>query len=92
VQSTPPPATPPGIPEFEGETVELTAAKVTSASALEIDDQAWRMDNYVELVVTCRVVGVDHKVNDKTGKLTRVHTLKVVEPPVVLKSYDPRTI
>ena len=85
-----PPQQPPGIPAFEGEEVVSTVAKIVSAGGLEIDDAVWRMDHYVQLLVTTRVLGVDHPMNEKTGKLQRVHKLKAIEVDVV-KSWDPLT-
>ena len=72
-----------GIPTFEGKEVEYTAAKITSVGGLEIDDSVWRVDEYVRMVVECRVVAVDHKVNEKTGKLGRVHLLKAIDSKVI---------
>lgn len=71
------------IPHFEGKEVEFTAAKITSVAGLEIDDEVWKVDQYVRMVVECRVVAVDHKVNEKTGKLGRVHLLKAIDSKVV---------
>jgi hypothetical protein len=76
-----------GIPDFEGKEVEFTAAKIVSVGALEVDDMVWRIDDYVRMVVECRVLKVGHDVNEKTGKLVRVHTLKAIDTKV-LKSWD----
>ena len=71
------------LPDFEGKTVKYTAAKITSVSGLEVDDAVWRVDQYVRLEVECRVVGIDHKVNEKSGDLVRVHLLKAVDSKVL---------
>ncbi len=72
-----------GIPDFEGKEVEFTAAKITSVAGLEIDDAVWRVDDYIRMVVECRVVAVHHSVNEKTGKLGRVHTIKAIDSKVL---------
>ena len=71
------------LPQFEGKEVEFTAAKITSVAGLEIEDSVWPMDHYVRMVIEARVVGIDHKVNEKTGKLGRVHLLKAVDSKVI---------
>lgn len=74
------------IPSFEGQEVDFTKAKVTSVSGLEIGDAVLRMDDMVEMRITARVVGVDHKVNS-AGKLERVHLIKAIESDLI-KSWD----
>lgn len=71
------------IPMFEGKEVAATAAKVTSVSTLEIDDRVWRVDDFVKMEIEARVISVDHKVNERTGKLVRVHQIKAVDCRVV---------
>ena len=70
------------IPAFEGEEVAATKGKITSVAGLEVGDQVFRMDETVRLVVECRVVGVDHKVNTQ-GKLERVHNFKAIDSVVI---------
>lgn len=70
------------IPNFEGEEVSATKGKITSVSGLEVGDQVFRMDETVRMVVECRVVGVDHKVN-AAGKLERVHMMKALDSVVI---------
>lgn len=77
------------LPTFEGKEVEYTAAKITSVAGLEIDDAVWPVDHFVRMVVECRVIGIDHKVNEKTGKLGRVHMLKAIDSQVVAWDYQP---
>lgn len=69
--------------EFEGHPVHFTKAKVTSVAGLEIGDAIFRVDDVVRMFVECRVVGIDHKTNDKTGKMERVHLMKAVDSLVV---------
>lgn len=76
------------LPTFEGKEVEFTAAKITSVAGLEIDDAVWPVDKYIKMIVECRVVGIDHKVNEKTGKLGRVHLLKAIDSTVVPWDYE----
>lgn len=74
------------IPPFEGQEVSFTKAKVTSVSGLEIGDAVMKMDDMVEMRVTGRILGVDHKVN-AAGKLERVHLIKAIETDLI-KSWD----
>lgn len=66
------------IPQFEGQAVASTRAKV-GATTFEIDDAVYSLDEVVRFVVEARVTNVNHVVNDTTGLLQRVHTLKAVE-------------
>ncbi len=70
------------IPSFEGEEVAATKGKITSVNGLEVGDQVFRMDETVRMVVECRVIGIDHKVNP-AGKLERVHNFKAIDSVVV---------
>lgn len=76
------------IPAFEGKEVAFTKAKLTSAANLEIDDQVFRVDDYVRMVIEGRVSAVNHNVNDKTGNLERVHTIKAIDCQVVSWEQD----
>ncbi len=67
------------IPAFEGHEVHGTKLRLVSALALEIDDRVLRHDHIVRLAVEARIVGVDHRVNDRNGSLDRIHTAKVLE-------------
>ncbi len=67
------------LPTFEGEPVEGLRAKLTSTSNLEVSDAHHRLDDTARLLVTGRVTRVDHVVDERTGKLVRVETFKVVE-------------
>jgi hypothetical protein len=75
------------IPDFESTAVEHTKAKITSVARLDIDDQVFRMDDAVKVVVECRVEGIDHKVN-ADGDLERVHLLKALDAVVVSWDMD----
>lgn len=70
------------IPSFEGEEVSATKGKITSVNGLEVGDQVFRMDETVRMVVECRVIGIDHKV-DPAGKLVRVHNFKAIDSVVI---------
>jgi len=70
------------IPSFEGKEVALTKAKITSI-ALRIEDRVFRVDEYVRMYIEGRVSGIDHKVNDKTGGLERIHVIKAIDGKVV---------
>jgi len=76
-------ANPAKLPQFEGQDVSFAKAKLTSVTALEIDDRVLRLDEMVSMYVDGRVVRIDHVVNDKTGHLERVQTIKVIEGQIV---------
>lgn len=69
----------PTLPQFEGEDVHQLKAKLTSTSGLELSDGHHRMDQTIAMVVTGRVVRVEHVVDERTGNLHRVETFKIVE-------------
>lgn len=71
------------IPAFEGNSVAGTKAQITSVSALEIADKVFKLDEIVKIVVEARVQNIQHKVNQTSGKLERVHTLKAVDVVVL---------
>lgn len=68
-----------GLPQFEGQQVDFARLKLTSASDLEVNDEAHHIDDIVRLQVEGRVVRVDHVVDERSGHLKRVHTVKVSE-------------
>lgn len=68
--------------QFEGKNVKATAAKITSVGMLEINDGTFRTDEYVTMEIECRVLGVHHATNEKTGVMTRVHTFKAVDATI----------
>lgn len=69
----------PTLPQFEGQDVHELKAKLTSTSGLELSDNHHRMDQTIAMVVTGRVVRVDHVVDERTGNLNRIETFKIVE-------------
>ena len=71
------------IPTFEGKKVSFTKAKITSVTGLEIDDQVFRLDEYVRMEIEGRIVAIDHTVNDKTGHMERVHLIKAIDSKVI---------
>ncbi len=75
----PGPASGSGLPKFEGQEVEFTRLKLTSVSDLEVGEDAYRIDDIVRLFVEGRIVRVDHVVDEKSGQLKRMHTIKVVD-------------
>lgn len=71
------------IPAFEGNAVDFTKLKIVSAANLECDDQVFRHEDIVTILVEARIAGIDHKINDRTGKLERIHTAKAIEAMVL---------
>lgn len=65
--------------QFEGKNVTSTAATITSVSSLDILDQVLPVDAILRMEVDVRVIGIRHVVNDKTGKLARMHVLKAID-------------
>jgi hypothetical protein len=74
-----PPVTDSGIPHFEGQPVESALIKLAAVSKLDAGAGWSRIDDTVRMYVEGRVVGVHHSVDEPTGKLMRVHTIKVVD-------------
>jgi hypothetical protein len=68
-----------GLPDFEGQPVMFSRLKLTSVSDLEVVDEANRMDDLVRLYVEGRVVRIDHVVDERSGQLKRVHTVKIID-------------
>lgn len=67
------------LPAFEGEPVDELRGKMTSTNGLDVGENAHRLDDAVRLLVTARIQRVDHIIDDRTGRLVRVETFKVVE-------------
>ncbi len=77
------------LPDFEGQHVDFSRLKLSSVSDLETpEDQAIHIDDTVRLFVEGRVTRVDHVVDEKTGKLKRVHTIKVVDAVQLPWNFD----
>lgn len=70
---------PAGIPAFEGVDVKSTMTKMVGSVAITADDDiVVSMDDRIRLVGDFRVVGVNFKVDPKTGDVIREHLVKVV--------------
>lgn len=69
------------IPHFEGRPVDSTVVKMSGQVPLDeaLAETVLHMDDAVQLISMFRVVGVDHKVDPKTGQLIRVQILKPIE-------------
>lgn len=76
------------IPTFEGRPVEGTAVRMSGAAPLDdLVDVVLGVDDVVQMLSMFRVVGVRHEVEQKTGKLVRVHILRPTE--MALSPIDP---
>lgn len=76
------------IPAFEGRPVDHTVVKMSGTTPLDdLEDVTLSIDDCVQMISMFRVVRVDHQVDDKTGKLIRVQTLKPIE--TALQPLDP---
>ncbi len=73
----------PPVPDFEGKAVAGTRLKLTSASNLECDDAVLHHDDIVRVVVDARVTNISHPVNERTGEMERVQTLKALDVQIV---------
>lgn len=73
------PAPSSGLPDFEGQPVEFTRVKLAAVGNLEVGEEVSRIDDTVRMYVEGRVIRVDHVVDSTTGRLMRVHTVKVVD-------------
>lgn len=70
-----PPAPPPIM--FEGEPVEAIRAKITAPTSVDMG-RTHRIDDTVHFMVTGKVTRVDHVVEERSGRLFRIETIKVV--------------
>lgn len=68
----------PTIPPFEGNKVDDLEAKLAGMSGLEFQT-SHKVDQTARLLITGRVVGVNHRVDDKTGHLIRQEVFKVID-------------
>lgn len=73
----------PGLPSFEGKAVEATRVLLYSTNGLDFDNAVLRHDDIVKVVLECRVMDVDHKINQTTGKLERIHKIKPIDGDIV---------
>lgn len=77
------------IPAFEGRPVDHTMVKMVGSAPLDdLDDVVLSIDDCVQMISMFRVVDVNFKVDEKTGLLIRVQTLKPVE--TALHPLDPQ--
>lgn len=67
------------LPSFEGERVDGLKAKFAAANNLELSDDFHRLDQTARMIVTGKVTRVDHVVDERTGRLVRVETFKVID-------------
>lgn len=67
------------IPRFEGKEVATTKLVIGSARNLDIDDRVLRTDAIVRVAIEGRVTGVHHRVNERTGELERIQTVKAID-------------
>lgn len=67
----------PPIPSFCGKPVDAARVRMTSATVDSTD--VHDIDDVVQVTFEGRVTSVDHRVNEQTGELVRVHTIKVLE-------------
>ena len=68
------------IPAFEGHPVEATIMKMSGAAPLhEMADVVIGVDDVVQMISQFRCIGIDHKVDEKTGLLVRVQLLRPME-------------
>jgi len=76
------------IPAFEGRPVDHTVIKMAGAAPLDdLEGTTLSIDDCVQMISMFRVTRVDHQVDEKTGMLVRVQTLKPVE--MALHPLDP---
>ena len=72
------------IPNFEGHPVDATTLKVLSGTVDGgLDDVVVTVDDVVQMLSQYKVVGIDHRVDPKTGLLVRHQTLQPVEMVLV---------
>jgi hypothetical protein len=68
-----------GLPDFEGQDVVYTRIRLAGANKLEAGDLVSRIDDTVRLYVEGQVTRIDHVVDPPSGRLMRIHTVKVVD-------------
>ena len=69
----------PQIPAFEGKDVATTKVRMSSTLGLDFQNTVLHTDDVVFLVVEARVTGISHQVNERSGELERVQTLKAID-------------
>lgn len=75
------------LPTFAGKHVDQARLRMTSATveATDVHD----IDDIVRVVLEGRVTSVDHRVNETTGDLIRLHTVKILEVEQIEKVVAP---
>lgn len=61
---------------FEGQKVDHTRVRLSSTTKLDVEG-CYRIDQVVRLCITGHITRVDHVVDEVTGHLVRIHTVKV---------------
>jgi hypothetical protein len=74
------------LPDFEGKHVATTKVRLASTLGLDINNVVLHTDDIVRIVVEARVTGISHQVNERSGDLERIQTLKAIE--VTLTPWD----
>jgi hypothetical protein len=75
------PTTP--IPTFEGKLVHSTSLRLASTTGLDIEDRVLKVDDIIHVLVDARVSQVNHIVDERTGKMERVQSAKVLDVTLV---------
>lgn len=70
------------IPLYEGKEVADTKLRVGSTIGLDIGGAVLKVDDIVRIVVEGRVTSVNHVVNEKTGELVRVQSVKAIDAEI----------
>jgi hypothetical protein len=68
------------IPDFEGHPVDATTLKISgTVDGNDLSDVVVSVDDVVQMLSQYKVVGINHRVDPKTGQIVREQTLKIVE-------------
>lgn len=73
----------PPVPLFEGKLVHSTSLRLASATGLDIEDRVLKVDDIIHVLVDARVSQVNHVVDERTGKMQRVQSAKVLDVTLV---------
>lgn len=74
--------------KFEGQDVHFAKMKVTSAAGLECSDRVVHMDDKVVLVLELRCTDIAHKIDQNTGRMTRLQTVKAIDAFMVDTDFE----
>lgn len=76
------------IPHFEGHPVDATTLKISGlVDGQDLSDVVVGVDDVVQMLSQYKVVGIYHRVDNKTGRIIREQYLRPVE--VTLVPIDP---